>query len=308
MVSPETDVTYRIVARNENDEMEEANVLVRVAPPPTIRFTADPPSIERGQATMLSWAVASANEVELEPDIGSVALEGSVSLTPEDDVTYTITASGPGGTRMDSVSVGVGEPPLSVSLTAQPRTLERGNATTLSWTSANATEVTLAGFGIVEAAGSRRVFPEEDITYRIVASSGDGTAGDDVLVRVIAPLFVTLEDLVWTTADNGQDIDWNDATTYCADLPLGNIAWRLPTLQELGSVFDPTGSYEVPDGSRVYVKDAFQLTARGQWSSAQPTPGGGPASGYRFDDGNSFSASVATSSNMRALCVSDPEG
>ena len=310
VVSPETDVTYRLVARNDKDETEEASVLVRVIPvPPTISLSADPPAIERGQSTTLTWDVADADEVELEPDIGSVEQQDSVSLTPQNDVTYTIVASVPGGTRRDSVSIGVSEPPMSVRLTAEPRTLERGNATRLSWTSANATEVRLEpGFGIVQAEGSRMVSPEETITYRLVASSDKGTADDSVLVRVIAPSFVTIDGLMWTTADNGQDIDWNDATAYCDDLSLGNIAWKLPTLAQLRDLFDRTVSYEVPDASRVYVKDPILLTAPGQWSSAQPAPDGGSASGYTFADGNPFRASVATSDNVRALCVPDPEG
>jgi len=56
--------------------------------------------------------------------------------------------------------------------------------------------------------------------------------------RVLIPILIlscTLLDAAaapadWATADNGQDINWQDAKTYCARKGSG---WRLPTLDEL---------------------------------------------------------------------------
>jgi peptidoglycan-associated lipoprotein len=45
------------------------------------------------------------------PDVGAVAPEGSSKVTPSDSVTYTLTASGPGGTADSTVRITVAQPP-----------------------------------------------------------------------------------------------------------------------------------------------------------------------------------------------------
>lgn len=51
---------------------------------------------------------------------------------------------------------------------------------------------------------------------------------------------VTLEERQWATRSNGPYISWPDAVTYCAELSLGSYKdWRLPTLTELESLYDP---------------------------------------------------------------------
>nr|MBF0222012.1 DUF1566 domain-containing protein [Desulfobulbaceae bacterium] len=49
--------------------------------------------------------------------------------------------------------------------------------------------------------------------------------------------------LMWATTDNGIDTDWNTAKAYCENYSVGNYSdWRLPTLKELGTIFDPTST------------------------------------------------------------------
>jgi peptidoglycan-associated lipoprotein len=49
--------------------------------------------------------------VTIAPEVGAVAPEGSTKVTPADSTTYTVTASGPGGTADATVRVTVGAPP-----------------------------------------------------------------------------------------------------------------------------------------------------------------------------------------------------
>src|SRR5579863_3039765 len=45
--------------------------------------------------------------------------------------------------------------------------------------------------------------------------------------------------LTWATQDNGTDVHWRQATTYCADLRLGSYSnWRLPTIEEIATIYD----------------------------------------------------------------------
>jgi hypothetical protein len=46
--------------------------------------------------------------------------------------------------------------------------------------------------------------------------------------------------LMWTRSDNGNDVDWNSAVSYCQNLSLGGYSgWRLPSIDELQEIYDP---------------------------------------------------------------------
>jgi peptidoglycan-associated lipoprotein len=69
----------------------------------------------------LTWSSTNATSLNLSPQIGSVTAEGSQRVTPQDSVTYTITATGPGGTADASVHVTVSAPPPPAApVTQQP--------------------------------------------------------------------------------------------------------------------------------------------------------------------------------------------
>ncbi|HVO58336.1 MAG TPA: peptidoglycan-associated lipoprotein Pal [Dongiaceae bacterium] len=83
------------------------------APPaarPTVTLQATPTSINKGDVTTLSWSSTNATQLTISPEVGAVAPEGSTKVTPADSTTYTITASGPGGTADSSVRVTVAAP------------------------------------------------------------------------------------------------------------------------------------------------------------------------------------------------------
>ena len=83
------------------------------APParPTVTLQAAPATIQRGQATTLTWSSNNATALNLTPGVGNVAPQGSTSVNPADSVTYTITATGPGGMADASARVTVTPPP-----------------------------------------------------------------------------------------------------------------------------------------------------------------------------------------------------
>lgn len=78
---------------------------------PTVSIQANPTSIERGGSTTLSWTSTDATQLTISPDVGAVTAQGSTKVTPSDSATYTITASGPGGSADSSVRVTVAAPP-----------------------------------------------------------------------------------------------------------------------------------------------------------------------------------------------------
>jgi peptidoglycan-associated lipoprotein len=92
----------------------------KVAPPPpppppppaapTASLTANPSSVEKGQATTLTWETQNANEVSID-GLGTVDANGSRQVTPEDSTTYHLAAKGPGGTQEATARVTVTQPP-----------------------------------------------------------------------------------------------------------------------------------------------------------------------------------------------------
>jgi peptidoglycan-associated lipoprotein len=76
----------------------------------------------------------------------------------------------------------------TISLTASPSAIQRGQSTTLSWRSSNATGVTIDnGIGTVEASGSRILSPAASATYLARATGPGGSAVAEARVTVTAP-------------------------------------------------------------------------------------------------------------------------
>jgi peptidoglycan-associated lipoprotein len=84
------------------------------APPPakpTVNLQASPSVIQRGDSVTLTWSSTNATSLSLSPGVGNVSAEGSQRVTPQDTVTYTLTANGPGGSADATARVTVNAPP-----------------------------------------------------------------------------------------------------------------------------------------------------------------------------------------------------
>ena len=84
---------------------------------------------------------------------------------------------------------GTGGAPPTVSLSASPTSVERGQSVTLRWSSTNATSASITpGIGTVPTSGSRRISPTRTTTYRITVRGADGqTASASTTVTVTEP-------------------------------------------------------------------------------------------------------------------------
>lgn len=82
------------------------------AAPTVAQFTAEPTSIQRGQTSTLRWEVTgTVTSVSINQDVGTVQSTGSSRVSPSDSTTYTLTATGPGGSITGSATVNVSAPP-----------------------------------------------------------------------------------------------------------------------------------------------------------------------------------------------------
>jgi peptidoglycan-associated lipoprotein len=78
-------------------------------------------------------------------------------------------------------------PAPTASISASPATVEKGQSTTLTWQTSNATDVTIEGIGAVQPNGSQKVSPADSTTYRLVAKGEGGTQDATTRVTVTLP-------------------------------------------------------------------------------------------------------------------------
>ena len=75
----------------------------------------------------------------------------------------------------------------TASLSANPNTIDKGQSTTLTWQTTNATDVSIDGIGPVETSGSKSITPADSTTYRLSAKGTGGTQDATARVTVNAP-------------------------------------------------------------------------------------------------------------------------
>ena len=98
-------------------------VAAHPAPPasPSVTLSASPVSAQPGQPVTLKWSSTNATSITLEPSVGPVADNGSTTVTLSQSTTYTITATGPGGSAHASAQVTItpATPPAAVQKPSQ---------------------------------------------------------------------------------------------------------------------------------------------------------------------------------------------
>ncbi|MCF8025900.1 MAG: tandem-95 repeat protein [Desulfobacteraceae bacterium] len=162
---------------------DTAEVTIRVRP--EVSITAQPQSIEYGSSAELRWTAEYADTVTIDPGIGQAGPSGTADVLPETDTTYTITATGIGGTATDSVSVEVTRPP-QMTLSISPSVINHGESATLTWSASPADRVYInQDIGEVSASGSMTVTPDYTTTYELTSVNSDLTTHHGVSVKVL---------------------------------------------------------------------------------------------------------------------------
>jgi len=81
-------------------------------------------------------------------------------------------------------------PPVAAptaTLTASPDTIDKGQSSTLTWQTTNATDVGIDGIGAVQPSGTQQVSPAGTTTYTLTAKGPGGTQTASATVTVNAP-------------------------------------------------------------------------------------------------------------------------
>ena len=111
-------------------------------------------------------------------------------------------------------------PPPTVTLSASPKSIDRGQSTTLSWSSTSAESAEIEpDIGEVPTSGTRRVSPNATTTYRITVTGADGqTATASVTVTVAVSERAALRALFDALGGSG----WSHSNNWLTDTPLGD--------------------------------------------------------------------------------------
>jgi hypothetical protein len=107
---------------------------------------------------------------------------------------------------------------------------------------------------------------------------------------------------MWAAKDNGSDINWTSAKSYCENYRGGgHMDWRMPTQDELAGLYDTAKTYKSDCGYDVHLTELIRLGCTAPWASETS---GSDAASFRFDGGTRLWRSpVLRQDNARALPV-----
>ena len=250
-------------------------VLSYTNPPPTISlFTIDPSTLILGNSFQMQWNVTgSVSSVNITPAPGSSSSSGSGTFTPSQDATYTLTASGPGGTVAESIPVDVKIPPV-ITLSLDRPQITIGEDVVLSWvTSGDATTVNInPGIGSTNLTSNATVRPTQTTTYTAVASGLGGSDTDQITVEVVYPPEATLNGPI--SVNYGDDILLTYSTTNATDPPqLLRKYFSQGTTDPEWTLYTTVPAADISEGTIVFQPDyddfgpdsvKFQLYVIGQ--------------------------------------------
>jgi hypothetical protein len=152
------------------------------------------------------------------------------------------------------------------------------------------------------------------ILFEVESNGGEarGAAGDDSI-----PWTDPATGLQWVHADNNADLDFDQAVDYCKNLKLGGFKnWRLPEIQELQGLSDPSANVPAnrPDivalhipgqPGPVHIKNYISISGLEMSNTGKP-----PADLQTFDFGLGRVKPIKSNKRrpqIRALCVRNPK-
>jgi hypothetical protein len=115
----------------------------------------------------------------------------------------------------------------------------------------------------------------------------------------------TMLNLMWAKTDNQGNINWRQAQkwvkyTFPYTLPNSYDNWRLPTIDELKTLYDKNNRYETNCGQEVKINLVFELTCGWLWASEVKSIS---ARLFNFHRGYSYTDRISKHKAYRVLPV-----
>ncbi|HKV29133.1 MAG TPA: OmpA family protein [Candidatus Acidoferrales bacterium] len=185
-------------------------------------FSASQTQINCGESSQLTWSSTDAVDVNIS-EVGNVDASGNKTVSPTKTTTYNYTATGPGGNVTQSATINVNIQPTA-TLTLNPTDVKyhkigdkvkEDGTSTLTWTSSNASKVTIDPVGDVATSGNQTITAtpkqqnvgpiDENQPYKLTATNVCGgtttqTASLHITGSIDPMPVVTLESVFYPTA------------------------------------------------------------------------------------------------------------
>jgi hypothetical protein len=251
-----------------------ASVTVTVtagASSPTVTLAASPTSLAAGAKSTLTWSTTHATSCTASAGwSGTKATSGSASTDALSATTsYTLTCSGAAGTTPAAATVTVTViPKPTVTLTASPTSVTSGDASTLTWSSTNATSCTAsAGWsGSKGSSGSASTGAlTTATTFTLTCSGVGGSAAASAVVSITSAnsFSVTPKQAALTLSQSQQ---------FTATVPGGGAAtWTVDGISGGNSTvgtISSSGLYVPPSAAGTHTVMATSVANPGQSGSA----------------------------------------
>ncbi|OGG58554.1 hypothetical protein A2765_02400 [Candidatus Kaiserbacteria bacterium RIFCSPHIGHO2_01_FULL_56_24] len=284
--------TYGIAAVTQAglfSETTSGSVVVTVFP--SCSVTLSPSSINTGQSSTLSYSSSGASWMSI-ANVGYVTPDqsGSFPVQPNATTDYSCTAGNPqGDTSTQPAILTVNQPP-ACSISVDPSSVPSGTDATLTWSSSNASSLTISPLGSVALNGSQQVSPAQTTTYSGTATGAGGSAACTAPANATNTLSISCTPSYTCSGDTIQYTDSSCQTSsvttcsspgYCS---AGSSSCLTSTMNVNGHL--SVSSSLVRKGGRVTltwsVTDAQSCSVSGSNGDSFPgssSPSGGQLSG-----------------------------
>jgi len=151
---------------------------------PKVQVQVSKTTVSQGEEVRVNWTSKDAKQVTLNGS--QVDKNGAQVFTPDNTTTYTAVASRGKKEARDSkvVSVTPRAARPTITISADQVAINRGQSTTLRWTSNNADRVSISELGTVPNSGSRTISPAQSTTYNATATGPGGSENASARVTV----------------------------------------------------------------------------------------------------------------------------
>ena len=200
--------------------------------PPSANFTAEDSDgnttniqVIAGEDVYLSWVVfGDATNLEVTPGVLSPTSDvnqfvKTVTVNPEDDTTYTLSAQGPAGITSRTITIEVLVPPTITLTSSAGDTLLVGQCTTISWSvqgDGSSIAWTTGDIDNTNLSSSAVVCPVDTFTYCAVAS-GPGGVSPETCITIYVKQPPSASITVPAQIDYGQDFNIEYETKFADD-------------------------------------------------------------------------------------------
>ena len=184
-----TTTNYTLTCTGPGGAASQSAEVVVISPAPTVALAVSSATVAAGATTTLNWNAQNATSCTASGGWkGAVATNGTWTSEALTNTTeYELTCTGSGGSATQTATVSVFNRPPVITLSANPSSVSAGSASTITWTTENATACSASGSwsGSKALSGSQSTGAMKgDATFAMTCTGSGGSATQTATVSV----------------------------------------------------------------------------------------------------------------------------